>query len=203
MTSQGASIISFISLEFCLILLMTLGSQIGVPNRGPKSGSQTGVPNQGPKSGSHIGVPNGGVPNRGHKSGSQMGVPNGGVPNRGPNQGSKWGSQIRVQNRGPKWGSQIRILNRGPKSGSQIRVPNRDPKSGSQIRVPNFKTIKYWANYHSTLSNEKVVQITFQMSVLEFTQNNFLRRKWTKRAQKRLKRAIKVMIKAHFLDKLP
>jgi hypothetical protein len=52
MTSQGASIISFISLEFCLILLMTLGPksgsqmgvsqievQIGVPNRGPKSGS--------------------------------------------------------------------------------------------------------------------------------------------------------------------
>jgi hypothetical protein len=65
MTSQGASIISFISLEFCLILLMTLGSQIRVPNRGPKSGSQMGVSkievqNQGQKSGSKIGVPNGG-----------------------------------------------------------------------------------------------------------------------------------------------
>jgi hypothetical protein len=42
--------------------------------------------------GSQIGVPNGGVPNRGQKSGSQIGVPNGGVPNRGPNHGSKWGS---------------------------------------------------------------------------------------------------------------
>jgi hypothetical protein len=34
------------------------GSQIGVPNRGPKSGSQIGVPNRGTKSGSQIGVPN-------------------------------------------------------------------------------------------------------------------------------------------------
>jgi hypothetical protein len=35
-----------------------LGSQIGVPNWGPKLGSQIGVPNRGPKLGSQIGVPN-------------------------------------------------------------------------------------------------------------------------------------------------
>jgi hypothetical protein len=80
---QGASIISFMSLEFCLILLMTLGSQIGVPNGG--------VQNRGQQSGSQIGVPNGGP-----KLGSKMWCP-------------KSRSQIRVQNRGPKWGSQIGV----------------------------------------------------------------------------------------------
>jgi hypothetical protein len=52
------------------------GSQIGVPNRGPKSGSQIGVPNWGPKSGSQIGVPNRGPgPKRGPNTRSQIGVP--------------------------------------------------------------------------------------------------------------------------------
>jgi hypothetical protein len=111
------SIISFTSLEFCLILLMTLGisseivvlkvgpisppKKIMVPNGGPISGSQT----CGPKSWSQIRVPNWGP-----KSGSQIGVPNGGVPNRGPKSGSKMG----VQNQGPKPGFQIGVLNRGP-----------------------------------------------------------------------------------------
>jgi hypothetical protein len=95
----------------CDIMKTTSGSQIGVPNRGPKSGSPIGVievqirvQNGGPKSGSQIGVLN-----RGPKSGSQIGVPN-------------WG---------PKSGSQIRVPNPDTKSGSQIGVPNRGPNSGS------------------------------------------------------------------------
>jgi hypothetical protein len=125
MTSQGASIISFISLEFCLICLMTLGisSKIGVlkvgpisppklrvrvPNRGPKWGcpklrSQIKVQNRGPKWGCPKSRSQIRVPNWGFKSGSQIGVPNRGVPNRGPKSGSQMGvSQIEVPNQGPK-----------------------------------------------------------------------------------------------------
>jgi hypothetical protein len=66
---QGASIISFILLEFCLI---------GVPNQGPKSGSQIGVPNRGPKWGCPKSRTKIRVQNQGPKSGSKIGVPNGG-----------------------------------------------------------------------------------------------------------------------------
>jgi hypothetical protein len=110
-----------------------LGSQIRVPNQGPKSGSQIGVPLP-------ISTPKPGfrVPNWGPKSGSQIrvqiGVPNW-VPNQGPKLGSQIGSQIR---QGPKSGSQIGVLNRGPKSGSHIGVPIGGPKSGSQMAVPNW-----------------------------------------------------------------
>jgi hypothetical protein len=83
------------------------GSQIGVPNRGPKSGSQIRVL---PKWGFPMGVPNGGP-----KWGSQMGVPNG---------GPKWGSQMGVPNGGPKWGSQMGVLNRGPISPSVLKCQN-------------------------------------------------------------------------------
>jgi hypothetical protein len=124
--SQGASIISFISLEFCLILLMTLGisSIIGVRKVGhitPQIRVPYHPPNQGPKWRYHITpqirVPNGGTISP-PKSGSQMEVPyhppkSGSqieVPYHPPNGGPKWEcpkkrSKIRVQNRGPKWGS--------------------------------------------------------------------------------------------------
>jgi hypothetical protein len=87
MPTKSASQASSVNLEMskCPNVKMSnpiSGSQIRVPNQGPKSGSQIGshitpqigvqnrglklkyqigVPNQGPKSGSKIGVPNGGV----------------------------------------------------------------------------------------------------------------------------------------------
>jgi hypothetical protein len=132
------------SLEFCLILVMTLGisSKIGVLKVGPISK----VPISPPQITLQIRVQNGGpMTHITPQINPQIRDPNGGpisppklrVPNRGLISPPKSGSQIGVLNRGPKSGSQIGVPNQGPKSGSQIGVPNRGPKSGSQIGVPN------------------------------------------------------------------